>query len=239
MQPTQADHAAGVAEIGRLLVPHGRFAGIGLHAGAVVIQHPDLDHRGRVSRLCRPREQSRRLHSVLAGDLADEEDVAQAVHRFGVVLGGSRVQPAQPLHLVHCHAASLQQRDGKGRHGAQVACIRSLPVPLRGHDIVAGHAVAGGVEPAQSIHDVGIALIGQSAQRLQEIAVIGCNTPHFDDGFAAGHQRHDPLAKLVQIHNGPAVHADDDIAEPEPGLLGRTAGRGAEEQHALAVREAE
>jgi hypothetical protein len=88
------------------------------------------------------------------------------------------VAPAQPLHLVHCHAASLQQRDGKRRHGAQVACIRALPVPRRGHDIVAGHAVAGGVEPAQSIHDVGIVFIGQSAQRLQEIAVIGRDTPH-------------------------------------------------------------
>jgi hypothetical protein len=33
---------------------------------------------------------------------------------------------------------------------------------------------------------VGIAFIGQSAQRLQEIAIIGRNSPHFHDGFAAG-----------------------------------------------------
>ena len=77
----------------------------------------------------------------------------------------------------------------------------------------------------------GAASAGNRRHRLQHATLRG--------RLRSWHQRHDPLAKLVQVHIGPAVHADDDIAEPEPGLLGRTAGRGAEEQHALAVREAE
>ena len=180
---------AGVAEIGGPVVPHGGLAEVGLHADAVGVHQAEVHHRRCVAGFRCLREQARRLQRVFFGDLAVEQDVAQAVHRLDVVLGGGRPQQAQTLLLVDPRAAPLEQRDGERRGGAHVAGVRGLAVPAHGLDLVAGGAGAGGIHPAQAIHDVRVAAVGKPAQHLQEIAVVGRNPPHLHLGLAARRHR--------------------------------------------------
>jgi hypothetical protein len=76
-------------------------------------------------------------------------------------------------------------------------------------------------------------------ERLQEVTIIGCNSPHFHDGVAARRQRHYLLAKIDPARDGPAIHADNDIAEAQPGLVGWPTGRSAKEEHTVGIGEAE
>ena len=103
---------------------------------------------------------------------------------------------------------------------------RATPTPVRVH-------------PAQPEHDVGVAALAQPAQRLQEIAAVGGDAPHFQLRVRARRHRCHALAQLVHVRDGAAVEADDDIAEAQPGLSGRTVGRGLENEHAVGVGETE
>ena len=173
-----------------------------------------------------PREQSGRFQGILVGELAVGQDVAQAVHRLEMVLGGSRPQQAQAPLLVDARAAALEQRDGQCRCGAHIASVRSLPIPAHGLDLVSDAGDAGCMHPAQAVHDVRVAAVGQPAQHLQEVALIGRNPPHLELDLAARRHRRHALAQLIHVRNGPAVQADNDIAKADADLGGWTAGEG-------------
>ena len=115
--------------------------------------------------------------------------------------------------------------------------------PLRyqadGLGVVTRHADAGGVHPAQAKHDVGVAALGQPAQRLQEIAAVGGDAPHLQLRVRARRHRRHALAQLVRHARRAAVEADDDVAEAQPRLSGRTVGGRLEDERAVGVGETE
>ena len=210
---TEVDHARGAAEIGRPLVPRRRLDRVGRHAVPGVVQQGQIQHRRHVAGLGALREQAHRLGCILGGDLAVDENDAEAVHRLVVVLVRGLPQQAQTLLLVLGDTAAFNHHHRKGRLCTRVAGGRALAVPGHGLRVVARHADAGCVHPPQTKHDVGISAIRQPAQRLQEIAAVGGDAPHFQLRVRARHHRLHPLAQLVHMRDGTAVESNDDIAE--------------------------
>ena len=226
VEPAQVDHAGGIAEIRGPVVPHGGPAEVGLHAHAVGVHQADVHHRGCVACLGCPREQARRFQRILFGDLAVEP---------GCGPGGSSPRDGPWRQPPSAGAGPLA-----GRCPCRGPRAARRPAPLWRSALPASAAFryqrtastssrtradAGRIHPAQAVHDVRVAALGQPAQHLQELAVVGRNPPRLDLGLAAGRHRRYALAQLVHVGNGPAVQADDDVAEADARLGGRTAGR--------------
>ena len=81
--------------------------------------------------------------------------------------------------------------------------------------------------------------LGQPAQHLQELAVVGRDPPRLYLGLGAGRHGRYALAQVVDVGDGPAVQADDDVAEAQSRLGGRTAGHGTEQEGAVGIGQAE
>ena len=167
------------------------------------------------------------------------QDVAQAIHGLDLLFGGGSAQQAQALLLVDAGSVALDQGDGEGRHGAGIAGICGLAIPAHGLGLVAPRATAVGRHAPQSIHDVRVAAVGEAAQHLQEVAVVGRDPPHLDIRLAARRHRRHALAQIGDAGDDPAVQAHDDVAEADTRPGGRAAIHGMEQQRAVAAGEAE
>ena len=113
---------------------------VGLHADAVGVHQPEVDHRKSGSRLRGLGEQARRLQRVLLDHVAFEQHVGEAIEGVDVVLGGGR--QAQALLLVDGRAATLEGGHRRRRHGAEVAGVGGPAIPAHGLGFVAGRAGA-------------------------------------------------------------------------------------------------